>query len=184
MNKKDFLGEMEKCLKVFVDVERTTLIDKYSLLIDQAVSSGKSEEEAISELGKPLDIAREELQNRGINPDVLINDTRGYFKQFLSAVDNVVETFSKKNSKEIGNTILNILVIFAFVALLKIPFLFLNDIIVMFLESMALTITNVVSTLISVGIELVYVLVAIIVFISMFKKRFLNVNVSKSETKE
>jgi|GEM_PF-5081318 len=177
MNKKQFLAKLEENLEILTNTTRTKELLKYEKKIDSEIQKNISEEKAVEKLGDPSVIANKILIEHGINVDYLDknNSSNGYLSSFFEAIDNFVSKMSKKNSKEITRLILELLTIFLVIAVLKIPFIFLKDLITMLLDMMQLTVSGFISVLISIGIEFVYILIAVTMFISIFKKRFGNI---------
>ncbi len=59
MNKQAFLDKLERLAAALPDVDREKLVEYYSEMIDDRVEEGIPEEEAVSMLGDPSDLARE-----------------------------------------------------------------------------------------------------------------------------
>lgn len=66
MNKIQFLTELEKRLEGLPEADIKTSLDFYSEMIDDCTEDGLSEEEAISQIGQPQEIAKQILINTPI----------------------------------------------------------------------------------------------------------------------
>lgn len=59
MTKQQFLNELDRLLAPLPDEERKDILSDYESHIDSAIKNGKSEEEAVKDLGSPRTIAYE-----------------------------------------------------------------------------------------------------------------------------
>ncbi|MDQ0200760.1 DUF1700 domain-containing protein [Neobacillus ginsengisoli] len=59
MTKQQFLDELNRLLAPLPDAEREDILSDYESHIDSAVENGKTEEEAVADLGSPRTIAHE-----------------------------------------------------------------------------------------------------------------------------
>lgn len=72
MTKLQFLCQLEKQLKKLSNVEKEQTISYYSEMIDDMIESGLSEEQAVSKLDNPKDIAKQYLNQE----ETVINDKK------------------------------------------------------------------------------------------------------------
>lgn len=69
MVRKEFNKRLRKSLKGLNKQERQEVIDYYNEMIDDSIESGKTEEQAIEELGSPEDLAKKILsENYPVEP--------------------------------------------------------------------------------------------------------------------
>lgn len=69
MVRKEFNKRLRKSLKGLSRQERQEVIDYYNEMIDDSIESGKTEQEAIAELGSPEDLAKKILsENYPVEP--------------------------------------------------------------------------------------------------------------------
>ena len=92
---------------------------------------------------------------------------------FLELINKLMELLPKKTVAELGKMILELIVIFVFIALLKIPFILVRDTIIGLLTSLSTETYRAWASIFTNTFELFYVFVAIWVFIAIFKSRFI-----------
>jgi len=172
MNKQTFLKNLESNLLVLAIDKRNKIVDNYEKKIDKMILEGAKEEDALKEIGSVAEIAKKELSNFGIDANYVNGNKKSYFGLFLIAIDNFVAKMSKKETKEVVKTIGELLIVLLIVALTKIPFIFIKDLAVTFLELFQVSVTDFAASVISVVIEATYLVTAVVLFISIFKKRF------------
>ena len=69
MNKKEFLDELEKKIRVLDKKEISDILDEYSQHIDMRMESGLSEDEAIKDFGDMDELAAEILEAYHVDPE-------------------------------------------------------------------------------------------------------------------
>lgn len=103
MNKKQFISELEKRLKVLNENERKDIINEYSDIINEKVKNGKTEEQAVLEFGNIDSLVKEILESYKINPDY----DNGFSKKAKEVASNT-EDFIKKGAKKLADTTTNV----------------------------------------------------------------------------
>lgn len=103
MNKKQFISELEKRLKVLNENERKDIINEYSDIINEKIKSGETEEQAVLEFGNIDELVKEILDSYKINPDY----DNGFSKK-AKDVANSTEDFIKKGAKKLADTTQNV----------------------------------------------------------------------------
>lgn len=82
MNKKQFLTELNRLLQSLPDSDRKDILNDYESHIDSAIEIGKTEEEAVADLGSPRTIADDlgafvtddrPTSSKETDPDVSLN---------------------------------------------------------------------------------------------------------------
>lgn len=68
MDKKEFLAELKRCLKILDENEQRDILDEYTQHIDMKMQSGMSEDEAISDFGDIKQLAGDILEAYHVNP--------------------------------------------------------------------------------------------------------------------
>ena len=191
MNKKDFIKELTKKLQVLEENEIKDIIDEYSGIIDEKVTHGKTEEEAVKDFGDTSELAEEILSAYKINPNYkkdndtiknIVNDCEVLIKKGASKLTDfskkVAEDLQKDDSKLNVETmfeiIIKIFITIIIFALLKIPFKFLFH-----FGSGILGIVFYPLDVVLIAIWQLIIIVAnlvccILIFIAMFKKYFNN----------
>ncbi len=69
MTKKEFLKKLKRGLAPMGGYERQQALDYYDEMIDDRIESGKTEEEAVDELGSPESVVEKTLREAGIDAD-------------------------------------------------------------------------------------------------------------------
>ncbi|MBO7297471.1 MAG: DUF1700 domain-containing protein, partial [Clostridia bacterium] len=57
MNKKEFLAELQRCLRGLPDKDILQWLDYYGEMLDERIEEGVREEEAVLAIGAPREIA-------------------------------------------------------------------------------------------------------------------------------
>jgi hypothetical protein len=96
MTKKEFLKRLEKRLMILNDEERKDILDEYTSIINDKVSDGKTEEEAINDFGNIDVLVDEILKAYKINANYKEKD------QDLENTINSVNSFIKRMAKSLS----------------------------------------------------------------------------------
>ncbi len=114
MNKKEFLKTLRDKLSILEKEEIDDIIEEYSNHIDEKISDGKTEEEAVAGFGDATDLAREILKGYKIRDDYSSNDLANKLSKFIKdLVDSTVNFFnnlSKDKNIDVTNTLASILI--------------------------------------------------------------------------
>lgn len=94
MNKKEFLKELEKSLKVLDTKEIKDILDEYENIIDEKVKNGKTEEEAVKDFGEISELVEEILSAYKINPEY--GKDNGSFKKLIADCDVLIKKGASK----------------------------------------------------------------------------------------
>ena len=171
MDKLSFINFLEDKLYYLVENIRNEEIEKYSRVIDNYVSMGQSEENAVESFGDPEDLVKAIYLSHGLDYKKLFTaklsgrGIKNSFKNFFSIITG-------NDKKKLRNALFNFLYIIVLIILLKIVFIFVRDLgSSMFADFVS---SNKVGKIYDLSFEILYVLVALIVFIKMFTKRFSN----------
>ena len=179
MDKKEFERQLLNYLDIFEDdvihEEVNICMDK----ISHENGQGLSEEEAIASLGKPEEVAKKIYEKHGVAFSK-VHKKHGFiyqkFEQLFQVIHRLVDVMSKNDLKSNAKIVLDILILIAFVAILKIPFIVVQNLGDSLLSYLAIP---VISDIWSLLMDLIYIIVAVIVFINIFQKYFKNIQVDK-----
>jgi Predicted membrane protein len=132
MKRKEFLSELEKKLHLLEEAEIKDIINEYKDHIDEKIKSGQTEEEAISDFGDINDLVDEILSAYKINTKYNKNsEFNRNFDNFISKVvaffKDIAKKLEQKDSKEIIDLIVKIVIILVLLGLLQIPLHILNN---------------------------------------------------------
>lgn len=139
MNKNEFLSQLRKKLDVLSQVEVDELISEYSEHIENKLSEGKSEEEAVHDFGDIGELSRNILQAYKLNDHYtnkpkfteILEKSELTGRKFLKSFE---EFYSKISLSEVFKFLILIILAFGLVALLKFPFMLFKSISLWFLE--------------------------------------------------
>lgn len=180
MNKEEFLKKLRKKIEILEESEVEDIIDEYSGFIDEKVSQGSSEEEAVKSLGNINELAQELLSAYKIkSPNSKKTESVNQFiDEFLMIIEKFVGIFANKSFKEIIRFIIELMCIFIIIAICKIPFEILKEMggDILFNLSRTLGGNEVYRVLGGIGnffFELCYFVFAVVMFVKIFEKRFL-----------
>lgn len=169
MDKKGFVDFLEKKLCYLVDNVRKEEINKYESVIDNYVNMGQSEENAINSFGDPNDLVKAIYLSHGLDYKKLFTSNisgkgiKQAFKGFYSDI-------SGGNKTKMKSAILYFLYIILLIVLLKIVFIFVRDLGGQFFTDLFENKTF--YKIYDISFEILYILVATLVFFKLFTKKF------------
>lgn len=141
--KEQFLKDLEKKLYLLEEKERKKVIKQYEKMIDDKISEGKNEKEAISEIGQVVDVAIKILKSYKIDPkyyeskrsseETTTNDKdeksfSNFINSIIDSVDKFLSNISEKESKYIIRIIFYVLLALFGIWLIRIPFFIIEKI--------------------------------------------------------
>jgi len=166
MNKEEFLLRLKDKIDIFTEEEQNKILSSYEN----------------GEIRNLEEIQKEIFLSHGINPDKVIK--KGFYKkleELCFVIRRVIDVMSKNEMKENAKIVLDFLVLLFLICLIKLPFLFIENI----LESLILPFgIPYVITILSVALELVYIVIALVVFINIFTKWFKNLKIKDRVSKK
>ena len=171
MNKEEFLNKLRKKLDILEDKEIEDIISEYEGYIEEKVSRGLTEEEAVKELGDLNEIVNDLLAAYKVKQ----KDTN-YIKKFINKIsqglDYILNELSNKSGKDILKFVIEIALIMLIICIFKIPFLIVKDLGWNIFTSLSSPISNIFYGIWSFIIELSYFIMAIVLFIKIIEKRY------------
>ncbi len=179
MNKKEFESSFLEHLDILIEDEKQKELRFYINKIEEQERLGMSEEEAVKSLGDIESIISQVLSKRGIDFSKVYKK-HGFiyskFEQFFQVIRRLVDAMSKNDFKSNLKIIFDLLILFAFIAILKIPFIVVQNLGDTILGYFSIP---VLADIWSLLIDLVYIVVAFIVFMHIFQKYFKNIKAEK-----
>ena len=181
LNQEEFYKKVEEKLDVLDKEVLESEINIYREVIKNQKQQGVNEEDIIKAFGSIEEIQRKILKKHGINPDKVLKQKNFFaekFEELFEVIHRVVEVMSKNALKENVKIILDLLILIVLICLIKIPFILvrnLGDSLIAYLEM------PVVSDIWAIIIDLIYIIVAVIVFMNIFTKWFKNLKVNKTQ---
>ena len=181
MNKKEFEHQLFNYLDVLLEDVARKEVDECLDQVAEQMQQGVSEEEAMKSLGNPELVASNILQKHGIDFSK-VNKKHGFiyqkFEQLFQVIHRLVDVMSKNDFKSNVKIVIDILILIVFVAILKIPFIVVQNLGDTLLSYISIPVLADVWSLI---VDCIYIVVAVIVFINIFQKYFKNIKVEKKE---
>ena len=149
MTKEEFLTELKKNLKYLNKKEREEELVYYENLDNYNLD--------------PIRIANEIYQRRGIKI-VLVKKIK-----FLDAVDVLIKSLQSKNKEKLKKVLLFFLYMFLLIIIIKIPFIYIRDMISnIFIDTFK---NNSTYAIWAISLEFLYAITAILIFIRMIKNK-------------
>lgn len=170
-----FLKRLEMELMFFESDKRMIYVQQYKRKLEENVAQGKSEEEAIHSLGNFESILESIYKENQLNYDMV--PSKNWFKKlcrgFYVTLTSLIDTMSHNNRKQNGKIIVDLLIMILIIAIAKIPFVFGRDMIISFVNVLT---TGVIIDIIRFIFEVLYILVAFLLFMRVFKRWFSKVS--------
>lgn len=198
MNKKKFLKLLEEKLRILSDEERKDIINEYKDTIEEKVRHGSSEEEAVADFGSLEELSREILKAYKINPDY--GEDTSSFKDIVDESGDMIKKSAKKLSdwtkvaveefksndynwtlETVFEMIIKILLLLVGLALLKIPFFFIEHLGISIFEMAFPPVDWVLKFIWRCLIGIIYFVICIMILINVLKPYFAS---SKKESKK
>ena len=181
MNKKEFEHQLFNYMDVLLEDVAKKEVDECLDQVAEQMQQGVSEEEAMKSLGNPELVASNILKKHGIDFSK-VNKKHGFiyqkFEQLFQVIHRLVDVMSKNDFKSNVKIVIDILILIVFVAILKIPFIVVQNLGDTLLSYISIPVLADVWSLI---VDCIYIVVAVIVFINIFQKYFKNIKVERKE---
>ena len=180
MNKEEFVRRLETSLDIFEDSVKKQEIENYLKKIEERTKNGESEEEIIKSFGTMTEITETILKSHGINPQKLSKKNGFIYKQFeelFQVIHHVIDEMSKNDFQNNLKIILDLLILIAFICLLKIPFILVRNLGDSLITNLNITFMSGIWGLI---VDIIYIIVALVVFMNIFNKYFKYIKAKKS----
>ena len=180
MNKEEFASRLETSLDIFEDSVKKQEIENYLKKIEEREKNGESEEEIIKSFGTITEITETILKSHGINPKKLSKKNSFIYKQFeelFQVIHHVIDEMSKNDFQNNLKIMLDLLILIAFICLLKIPFILVRNLGDSLITNLNITFMSGIWGLI---VDIIYIIVALVVFMNIFNKYFKNIKAKKS----
>lgn len=173
MKKNEFFNELRKKLKILKKEEVEDIIREYEDNINEKIKNGYSEEDAIKSFGNIDELCNEILdaykisyENTNSFEDVVSN----YVSKISNWLKNIISNFSNDTAEEILNMIFKVFAIIILIFILRLPYYLILGICHMILEIFPSPIDDILTFLWTLVLEISYIIIAIMMFMSIFKK--------------
>lgn len=183
MNKEEFLTKLRKKINILEDSEIEDIVSEYEGYIEEKVSRGLTEEEAVKELGDLNEITRDLLAAYKVKEPESTWSFNAWISKISKYIDNFIDTLSKKSFKEIIRYLIEIILILIVIGILKIPFEILKEFGWDVFHELNNTIGNTFYSIWAFIIELTYFILAVLVFFKIIDRRYFK-NISEKIANE
>lgn len=178
MSKKDFLQKLKDRLRILNQHEIEDIIEEYEGHINEKVASGKTEEEAIQDFGDFDELVKEILSAYKINEDYENkikekNVIQDFVESCVQFFKDLIKNISKRSKEDIIKFIFEFLVLIIFIAILRLPVMFVEKLGSWIFERFMSPFGNILSFIWKYMIEIIYFVLSIVGIISFVKKRYL-----------
>lgn len=180
MNKKEFLSKLRKRLKVLNENEIEDIIEEYEGHINEKVSKGKTEKEAIDDFGDFDLLVKDILSAYKINTNYeddnkdknIISD---FIDSFITFISDFIKNISNRSKKDIIKFIFEFIILLLFITILKFPVIIIEKIGMRLFNILLDPFSNILGVIWKYMIEFIYLILSILGIISFVKKRYINV---------
>ena len=173
MKKKEFLEKKKKKLNILEDGEVDDIILEYEGYIDERIDNGASEEEAVESFGDIDELADELLRAYKINVKKDKDPIGDFSKKVIQTINQLVDDFSEKSSKEILRFIVEIFIILFIIGICHIPVGMLVNLGKDIFYILSSPLNRIFFSIWKFILEFAYFILSILVFIRIFEKRYL-----------
>ncbi len=181
MSEEMILKKLRDELDLFTNEKQNEFILDYQNLLKEKTASGLSLEEAVKMVGTPESYAKKILNQYGLKG----KRNKGFFyrkfEELFEVIHHVVDTMAKNSWQENLKIIFDLFILIVFIALLKIPFIAIENIGDGLFEVLN---SPTVLTIWSFVIDVVYLIVALMAFMNIFTRWFKNLNSKKKKEME
>ena len=179
MNKEKFLETLRKKLSILEESEIEDILIEYEGYIEEKMKEGCTEEEAVKSMGDVRELAKDLLSAYKIKPEKSPTKNEGTFNNFLDDIvkifERICDIFSHKSFEEIIKFMFYLVFIFILIGLCEIPFSIISEIGNDMIGE--ITYPHILYTFLhglwNFILELAYFIFAVLMFMKIFKKRFL-----------
>lgn len=178
MNKKVFLEKLRKKLKILNKDELEDIIEEYEDHINEKVASGKTEEEAVKDFGDFDELVKEILSAYKINEDYEENiKEKNVVADFIDTCVSFVKDFARnigsRSANDIVKFVVEFIVLILFIAILKLPVLFVEEVGEWLFEKLVSPFGNGLAIIWRYMIEIIYFVLAVVGIVNFVKKRYM-----------
>lgn len=178
MDKQTFLNELKKRLKVLNKDEIEDIVEEYEGYINEKVSSGKTEKEAIEDFGDFDYLIKEILSAYKINGNYENelkekNVIADFLDGVVSFVKNFVKNLSKRSSKDIVKFVFEFIFLIFFIAILRFPVIIIEKAGDMLFGRLIAPFGDVFKVVWKYMIEIIYLILSLVGIFNFVKKRYM-----------
>ena len=185
MNQEEFIKKLKDKLDILTSEALNDEIKYFESEIEKQKAQNVSEEDIIKSFGNLENIEKQILKKHGINPEKVMKKENFIYKKFeelFQVIHRVVDIMSKNDLKDNVKILFDLFILIIFVCFIKIPFILIQN-----LGDSLLSYIDIpyISDIWGILIDLIYIIIALIIFMNIFTKWFKNLKTTKKlKTKE
>lgn len=179
MNRNQYLQEFKNGLSLFEESYQQKKMLELDEKITKEIEKGKSEEEALKSLGDVSLEVNKVFKEHHLNFNSSEKKNSFFSSKYDSiyqVINHVIDVMSKNSAKANGKILFDLLILILLVCIIKIPFILVRDLVESLLAFLSMPF---IITLWHFIIEVIYIIIAITVFLNIFKRWFKNLKVGK-----
>ena len=179
MNQEEFIKKLRDRLEIFEESVIDEEVNYYLEQIEKQKDQNLEEEQIIASFGDLDKIKKNIFKKHGINPSKVLKKEGFIYKKFeelFQVIHRVVDSMSKNSFQENLKILFDLLILIVFICLLKIPFILVRNLGDSLFAYVSIPL---ISEIWGIIIDLVYIVVAVMVFVNIFTKWFKNLKVTK-----
>ena len=178
MNQEEFIKKLKDKLDILLPEVVEEEVNIYIKEIEIKKMQNLKEEDIIKTFGDIENIQKKILKKHGINPAKVLRKEGFVYKKFeelFQVIHRVVDTMSKNSFQGNIKILFDLLILIIFICLIKIPFILvrnLGDSLLSYIDF------PYISEIWGILIDLIYIVIAVIVFVNIFTKWFKNLKIT------
>ena len=179
MNQEEFIKKLRDRLEIFEENVIDEEVNYYLEQIEKQKDQNLEEEQIIASFGDLDTIQKNIFKKHGINPSKVLKKEGFIYKKFeelFQVIHRVVDGMSKNSFQENFKILFDLLILIVFICLLKIPFILVRNLGDSLFAYVSIPL---ISEIWGIIIDLVYIVVAVMVFVNIFTKWFKNLKLNK-----
>lgn len=181
MKKDEFLNKLRKKLEILEEAEVNDILTEYEGYIDEKMAGGSSEEEAVESFGSVDELAEELLRAYKVKIKKNDDPIGTFANKVLNVIDKLINDLSKMSPQEILRFILEIVLLVFCIFLCHIPVSMLVSLGGNVFGILSSPLNRIFFSIWRFVLEFAYFILAIVVFVRIFDRRYLKKDVSFSK---
>ena len=173
MKKEEFLKTLRKKLEILESSEVDDIISEYDEYITEKMENGATEEDAVASFGSVSELAEELLSAYKVRIKKESDPIGEFSKKIMNVINQIVDVFSEKSSKEIIKCIIELCVIIFMIGIVRIPVSMLIELGKEIFFILSSPLNRIFFIIWKFVLEFSYFILAILIFIRIFKNRYL-----------
>ncbi len=178
MKEEVFFENLKKSLNILTNEAVAEEIQYYKNLLNEKRNEGNMESDLLKIFGSVNSVRDTIYFKRGIDSKKISQKKGFFYRQFeelFETIRHVVDVMSKNSFRENLKIFFDLFLLIVLICLIKIPFIFVENLGDSLFEVLQ---SSIVTTIWGFVIDIVYIIVAIMVFMNVFTRWFKNIQAS------